>query len=81
MGSSINLVLKRAFSKEVVLRALVMAAIVGTVLVAINHGMCLFSGKFGLVCACQSILTYFVPYGVSTVSSVLAMQRPEHDSA
>lgn len=57
----------------VVCRALIMAAIVGTILVSINHGMCICSGKFGLLCFVQSALTFFVPYAVSTISSVLAL--------
>lgn len=64
-----------AFSVDVVQRALVMAVIVGTVLVLINHSSCVMKGMFGRLCLIQSILTYFVPYGVSTVSSVMALSR------
>ena len=66
---------RQAFQWDVVRRALIMAAIVGTVLVNINHGMCIYSGKFGITCAWQSALTYMVPYTVSTISSVLAMAQ------
>lgn len=64
-----------AFQWSVVKRALIMAAVVGTILVGINHGMCFYSGKFGLTCMWQSALTFVVPYVVSTVSSVLAMSE------
>ena len=61
-----------AFRGCVVKRALVISAIVGTILVAINHGNCIVMGHFGFTCAVQSGLTFLVPYCVSTVSSVLA---------
>jgi len=61
-----------AFRGCVVKRALVLSAIVGTILVAINHGNCIVLGHFGFTCAVQSALTFLVPYCVSTVSSVLA---------
>lgn len=64
-----------ATRRDVVHRAFVMAVIVGTVLVLINHSSCVMKGMFGKVCMIQSILTYFVPYGVSTVSSVMALGR------
>ncbi len=60
---------------DVVRCALVMSAIVGTVLVAINHGYCVCKGMFGYVCLGQSMLTYLVPYCVSTISSVLAIEK------
>ena len=66
-----------AFQRSVVRRALIMAAVVGMILVAINHGMCLFKGHFNSVCLLQSALTFLVPYMVSTVSSVLAMSEFE----
>lgn len=66
---------KLALEASVVRRALVMAAIVGTILVFINHGMCIVNGKFGGMCLFQSALTFFVPYAVSTISSVMAMSE------
>ena len=56
-------------------RALLMAAIVGTVLVAINHWDQLRAGpmRSGLVVKC--ILSYAVPFVVSMVSAVLAAPR------
>lgn len=64
-----------AMNRCVVVRAVFMAAIVGSVLVLINHGMCIYHGKFGLMCFGQTVLTFMVPYVVSTVSSVLAMSE------
>ena len=65
--------LSYALNRCVVMRATLMAAIVGTILVLINHGLCIYHGKFGLMCSLQTVLTFMVPYAVSTVSSVLAM--------
>jgi hypothetical protein len=61
-----------ATSGPVVRRALVLAAIVGTILVAINHGKCILSGHFNAYCLVSCILTMMVPYFVSTISSVMA---------
>ena len=60
---------------EVVRCALVMSAIVGTILVTINHAKCVCMGMFDTTCLIQSILTYMVPYCVSTISSVLAIEK------
>lgn len=70
-----NSAIRNALQWSVVKRALIMSAVVGTLLVTINHGMCLYAGNFGFTCLWQSVLTYFVPYAVSTVSSVLAMSE------
>ena len=65
---------KTAFGTEVVRRALVMSAIVGTVLMVINHGDCMLKGHFSSNCVIKSALTFFVPYAVSTISSVQAIR-------
>jgi hypothetical protein len=70
--------LDMALMPVVMRRAFLMALVVGTLLVAINHGRCILSNHFGLACFSASVLTFFVPYGVSTYSSVLAM-RKRHD--
>lgn len=62
---------------NVIRRAIVLAIVVGCVLVGINHGNCIVHGKFGALCLVQSLLTVFVPYCVSTVSSVLAIRDRE----
>ena len=63
---------RRAFQRCVVKRAILIAVIVGSVLIGINHGTCIVSGTFCRLCALQSGLTMLVPYCVSTVSCVLA---------
>lgn len=63
-----------AFERQVVFRSLCIAMIVGTILVAINHGISICNCTFNYTCLWQSILTYMVPYTVSTVSSTLAMR-------
>jgi hypothetical protein len=69
--------LDAAFQPHVVRRAFVMSIVVGLILISINHGMCIVKGKFGGLCLLQSALTFFVPYGVSTVASVMAMKDVE----
>lgn len=64
-------ILQRAFHPNVIRRSLLIALVVGTVLVVINHGTCVISGKFGASCFAKSLLTVFVPYCVATVSHVL----------
>ena len=63
-----------ALSRIVVVRAIKVALLVGTILALINHGgkflsMSLSSGDWFKV-----ILTYLVPYGVSTWSAVGALK-------
>ncbi len=79
MKSSIVNGIQRAVQWSVVKRALIMSAVVGTILVGINHGMCLYQGHFDGVCLCQSTVTFMVPYLVSTISSVLAMSEIQRD--
>ena len=59
----------------VVGRALVVALVVGTALVAINHGGELLRGASAAGLGWQVPLTYAVPFAVSLVSSVLAARR------
>jgi len=68
-------VIQLALDRTVVFRALIMSLVVGSVLVTINHGMCIYYGHFDFTCFWQSALTFLVPYSVSTVSSVLAVQK------
>jgi hypothetical protein len=63
-----------ALSRGVVRRALAMAAIVGALLIAINHGDALLRGDVSRERALRMALTLLVPYCVSTVSSVGAMR-------
>ncbi|MDA7965618.1 nitrate/nitrite transporter NrtS [Ruegeria sp.] len=72
-----------ATERSVVLRALRIALIVGFVLAIINHGDRLLTGSFDMGAVVKIILTFLVPYCVSTYSSVLAvrdrLQRVESD--
>lgn len=62
------------FSREVVLRAIKVAAVVGCLLIAINHGDALLAGDVDGVRLSKMLLTLVVPYAVSTYSSVGAMK-------
>ncbi len=59
---------------DVVRRALRIAAIVGTLLIAINYGDRILAGRIETADVLKMLLTIFVPYGVSTVSSVAALR-------
>jgi hypothetical protein len=65
--------LRTAFSGPVRRRAIRVALVVGTVLLAINHGDAILSGHIPPVRLLRMILTVVVPYVVSTVSSVGAI--------
>ena len=65
--------LRLATSPSVVRRALAVAVVVGTVLVAINHGDAIARREVSLGRALRIMLTVLVPYCVSTYSSVGAM--------
>lgn len=64
-----------ATNRLVVRRATRIALIVGTILALINHGDRMFWGSFDFASAFKILLTYFVPYSVSTYSSVLAIRE------
>ncbi len=67
-----------AFEPRTVKRALRIAFVVGLILALINHGPALVAGELGAGRWLQIILTFFVPYLVSTVSSVAAQR--DHQS-
>ena len=71
MGNFFNI----ALSAEVLPRAIKVALVVGTLLAAINHADALVDGTFALKNFIQVVLSYLVPYGVSTYSSVGAIQQ------
>ena len=62
-------------------RALGFAIVVGSVLIAINHGDALLSGEIGARRLVKMGLTVLVPYCVSTLSSVAAMLESERGTA
>lgn len=60
--------LQCALDRRTVVTALKLAVVVGTLLVIINQGAALFGpGKLDWL---KLVLTYLVPYGVSTYTSV-----------
>lgn len=67
-------VIRMAMSRDVVGRSLKVAGIVGTALVAINQGNRLLAGEWSTEIALKIVLTYLVPYCVSTYASVAAMR-------
>ena len=62
-----------ALRTDVVRRSLKVGLLVGTILVAINHGNLLLSGVVTSEMIWKSLLTYCVPYCVSTYASVSAI--------
>lgn len=69
--------LKIAFRREIVLRGLKVAAIVGTVLVAINQGDLIVTGRLDASAIWKIPLTYLVPYCVATYGGVSAIRALE----
>jgi hypothetical protein len=63
-----------AASPSVVRRALWMAALVGALLITINHGDAILRGDVDRARLLKMALTLLVPYCVSTYSSVGAMR-------
>jgi hypothetical protein len=63
-----------ASSDPVVRRALLYLVVVGSVLIAINHGDAILRGEIDGVRWLKMLLTPVVPYVVSTLSSVSAIR-------
>lgn len=61
--------LSLCFTRQIIKRASVTALLVGMILIAINHGDALLSGQMDANRLFKIILTVFVPYIVSTISS------------
>ena len=70
--------LRLATHPATVRRALITAAIVGAILVAINHGDAILSGTMTAGRTLKAALTVLVPYLVSTVSSVSTRKELGH---
>jgi hypothetical protein len=64
--------IRMAGRRDIVLRSLRVSAIVGTALVAINQGDLFLAGGLPAVSIWKILLTYSVPYLVSTYASVAA---------
>lgn len=69
--------LRLAVSRPVVLRALGFAVVVGLILALINHGDAIARGDLPPSRIARILLTFFVPYVVSTLSSVGALRQRE----
>jgi len=69
--------LELATTRPVVKRALKYAVIVGAILVSINHGDAILIGDVDYSRIAKMVLTVFVPYAVSTASSVAAMMEAD----
>ncbi|MEM1275785.1 MAG: nitrate/nitrite transporter NrtS [Pseudomonadota bacterium] len=67
--------LEHAMSKSVAMRAAKVSAIVGTLLLVINQGDVVLAGTG--IDWIKALLTYLVPYGVSTYSAVAAARERE----
>ena len=65
------------FRRETVIRAVKVAAIVGPILTVINQGDVLLSGQYSLRVFLKILLTFLVPYGVSSFSSARAYIESE----
>ena len=65
---------------DVILRALKMAPIVGIVLAIINHGDHILLGTMTVTNWIKVLITFCVPFCVSTISSVLAIRREQNIS-
>ena len=65
---------------DVILRALKMACIVGIVLAIINHGDHILLGTMTVTNWIKVLITFCVPFCVSTISSVLAIRREQNIS-
>ncbi len=66
-----------AFSRYVVINAFKVALIVGSILAIINHGSAIASGDLSSGAIVKILLTYLVPYCVSTYSAVKAIQKSD----
>lgn len=66
-----------ALHPATVRRAAITAAVVGAVLVAINHGVAIARGEMTSARLLQAALTVVVPYVVSTASSVSTRRELE----
>ena len=65
--------LQLATTGPVVKRALKFAVVVGAILITINHGDAILNGDVDSTRIAKMVLTVFVPYAVSTASSVAAL--------
>ncbi len=69
-----------AFEKRCVARSLKVALVVGTVLALINHFDSMVSASLGVTETFQIILTYAVPYSVSSFGFAMQAAQMERDA-
>jgi len=62
-----------ASQRPIVMRGLKYGLVVGSILIAINHGNAIVEGTVDATRIFQMVLTMLVPYCVSTASSVAAV--------
>ncbi len=67
--------LQIAFSRQVVLNALRVSLVVGSILVLINYGAALINLTLSFEIVTKILLNYVVPYCVSSYSAVKAIQN------
>jgi hypothetical protein len=70
-----------AFAPSVRQRAIRVALVVGSLLLAINHGDAILRGDVSTVRVLRMVLTVLVPYLVSTFSSVGAIRELRRSAA
>lgn len=64
-----------AMRRSAVLRAVKVSLFVGSILAVVNHADIVFAGNANASTFLKIALTYLVPYGVSTYSSVGAIRE------
>jgi len=70
-----------ASRRSIVMRGLKYGAVVGSILILINHGNAIVEGTVDTTRLVQMLLTVLVPYCVSTASSVGAVMEHRAESA
>ena len=73
--------LKLLLSPDIVARSLRISLVVGTILVLINHLDSIVAGAMNGVLAGKILLTYMVPYAVSSYSSYCALRDAGGDDS
>ena len=74
-GAALPGYLELALRRDVVRRATQVALVVGVVIGLLNHGDAIFAGTVSGAQVAKILLTFLVPYSVSTYSSVLALRE------
>jgi hypothetical protein len=66
-----------ASRRDVIVRALKTALLVGVILISVNHGDALLRGDVDLIRLLKMLVTFVVPYCVSTFASVSTLKNVE----